>query len=262
MGGHRLLLLDTSAPDGDAGRMTVETLLQTEWNEPQGIAPRGTVVLVGGRAENAAVYQRFGRRIAFDAYRVRFVEGDLSDLDRVSRDIDAVLRDPGTVLPTLLLGSDTGAALALDHVARRTDLEQPDAVAVAGLTFPDDATASFDDELLVRTACPNHRGVLEREGVDHVLAAADVHVERPAEGSIFVPLLVVHGEADEVSAVDDVRETVRGVGAHTEVVTIDGGLHDVLNDVTHRTVAATVVRFLERLKRGADLQPIATEERW
>jgi pimeloyl-ACP methyl ester carboxylesterase len=243
--------------------MTVETLLQTEWNEPQGIAPRGTVVVVGGRAENAAVYQRFGRRIAFDAYRVRFVEGDLSDLDRVSRDIDAVLRDPTTVLPTLLLGSDTGAALALDHVARRTDLEQPDAVAVAGLTFPDDAVAAFDDELVVRTACPNHRGVLGREGVDHVLAAADVHVPRPGAASVQVPLLVVHGAADEVSPVSSVHDTVRGVGAHTtEVVTIDGGLHDVLNDVSHRTVAATVIRFLERLKRGAALEPIATEQRW
>lgn len=242
--------------------MTVETLLQTEWNEPQGIAPRGTVVVVGGRAENAAVYQRFGRRIAFDAYRVRFVEGNLSDLDQVSRDIHAVLTDPATVLPTLLLGSDTGAALALDHVARRTDLEQPDAVAVAGLAFPDDDTASFDDELVVRTACPNHRGVLGREGVNHVLVPADVHVARPGAASIDVPLLVVHGAADEVSPVAAVRDVALDIGAHTEVVTIEGGLHDILNDVTHRTVAATVIRFLERLKRGAALEPIATEERW
>jgi alpha-beta hydrolase superfamily lysophospholipase len=242
--------------------MTVETLLQTEWNEPQGIAPRGTVVVVGGRAENAAVYQRFGRRIAFDAYRVRFVEGDLTDLDRVSADIHAVLTDPTTVLPTLLLGSDTGGALALDHVARRTDLEQPDAVAVAGLAFPDDAVAAFDDELVVRTACPNHRGVLGREGVDHVLVPTDVHLPRPAASSIDVPLLVIHGDADEVAPVARVRDAVRDVAVQTELVSIDGGLHDVLNDVSHRTVAATVVRFLERLKRGAGLEPIASEERW
>src|SRR3954452_23823598 len=146
MDGHQRCLLDAGPERRDAGRMTVETLLQAEWNEPDGIAPRGTVLIVGGRGESAAVYQRFGRRIAFDAYRVRFVEGDLSDLDAVSRDIDVVLGDPQTVLPTLLLGSDTGAALALDHVARRTDLAQPDSVAVAGLTFPDDETAAFDDE--------------------------------------------------------------------------------------------------------------------
>jgi alpha-beta hydrolase superfamily lysophospholipase len=240
--------------------MTVETLLQTEWNEPDGIAPRGTLVVIGGRGEHAAVYQRFGRRLASDAYRVRFVEGDLADLDAVSRDVDAVLASPDTVVPTLLLGSDTGGALALDHVARRTDLAQPDAVAVAGLAYPDDEVAAFDDELSVRTACPNHRGVLGREGLDHALAAADVQVPRPAAGSVSVPVLVLHGAADEVSPAERVRETVSALGARTELVTIDGGLHDVLNDVTHRTVAATVVRFLERLKRGADLRPIATEE--
>jgi hypothetical protein len=40
-------------------------------------------------------------------------------------------------------------------------------------------------------------------------------------------------------------------------VTIAGGRHDVLNDVTHRTVAATIILFLERLRLGADLPEIA-----
>ncbi|MET1036726.1 MAG: alpha/beta hydrolase [Aeromicrobium sp.] len=240
--------------------MTVETLLQAEWNEPDGIAPRGTLVVVGGRAETAAVYQRFGRRIAFDAYRVRFVEGDLSDLEGVAQRIDGVLADSQTVLPAVLVGSDTGAAVVLDYLAHRGELSQPDAAVLAGLTFPDDRTASFDDEISVRTACPNHRGVLGREGVDHALATQEVHVPRPARGSVSVPLLVVHGEADPVAPVEQVRGVVDGLGARTELVTVDGGLHDALNDVTHRTVAATIIRFLERLKRGSDLRPIASEE--
>ena len=242
--------------------MTVETLLQAEWNEPDGIAPRGTLVVVGGRSETAAVYQRFGRRIAFDAYRVRFVEGDLSDLDGLAGRIDGVLGDSQIVLPAVLVGSDTGAAIVLDYLAHRGDLTQPDAAVLAGLAFPDDETTAFDDEISVRTACPNHRGVLGREGVDHVLAAEDVHVPRPARGSVTVPLLVVHGEADPVAPVASVRAVVERLGARTELVTVDGGLHDALNDVTHRTVAATIVRFLERLKRGTDLRPIAAEEVW
>lgn len=240
--------------------MTVESLLQDEWNEPDGLAPRGTLVVVGGRGENAAVYQRFGRRIAFDAYRVRFVEGDLADLAAVADRIDTVLADSQTTLPAVLVGSDTGGAIVLDYLAHRPDRARPDAAVLAGLTFPDDETATFDDELSARTACPNHRKVLGREGVDHVLAAEEVHVPRPASGSVDVPLLVVHGAADEVSPVERVRETVRGLSAHTELVTVDGGLHDSLNDVTHRTVAATIIRFVERLKRGADLRPIAVEE--
>jgi alpha-beta hydrolase superfamily lysophospholipase len=244
----------------DGGPMTVETLLQAEWNEPDGIAPRGTLVVVGGRAESAAVYQRFGRRIAADAYRVRFVDGDLTDLDDVARRIDAVLTDSQTTLPVVLVGSDTGGAVVLDYLAHRPELAQPDGAVLAGLTFPDDEVAAVDDEISIRTACPNHRNVLGREGVDHVLGTVSAHVPRPEPGSVSVPLLVVHGAADEIAPVDRVRQTVRGLAPRTELVTVDGGLHDALNDVTHRTVAATVVRFLERLKRGADLRPITVEE--
>lgn len=238
----------------------MQTLLQTEWNEPDGIAPRGTLVVVGGRAENAAVYQRFGRRIAADAYRVRFVEGDLGDLDGTARRLDDVLKDSQTTLPAVLVGSDTGGAVVLDYLAHRTELAQPDAAVLAGLTYPDDEAPVVDDEIAVRTACPNHRNVLGREGVDHALADVDAVVPRPAAGSVSVPLLVVHGSADEVAPVERVRETVRGLAPHTELVTVDDGLHDALNDVTHRTVAATIITFLERLKRGADLRAIAVDE--
>ncbi len=41
------------------------------------------------------------------------------------------------------------------------------------------------------------------------------------------------------------------------LVTLVSGRHDVLNDLNHRTVAATVVLFLERLRLGADLPVIA-----
>ena len=238
----------------------METLLQTEWNEPNGIAPRGTLVVVGGRAENAAVYQRFGRRIAADAYRVRFVEGDLTDLDATARRVDDVLTDSQTTLPAVLVGSDTGGAVVLDYLAQRTELAQPDAAVLAGLTYPDDETPTVDDEIAVRTACPNHRAVLGREGVDHALSDVDAVVPRPEPGSVSVPLLVVHGSADEIAPVERVRGTVRGLAAHAELVTVDGGLHDALNDVTHRTVAATIITFLERLKRGTDLRPIAVDE--
>ena len=41
------------------------------WDEPEGIAPRGTLVVLPGRGEHGGVYERFGRRIAADGYRVR-----------------------------------------------------------------------------------------------------------------------------------------------------------------------------------------------
>ena len=41
------------------------------WNEPAGVAPRGTVLLLPGRGEQPGLYRRFGARIAADGYRVR-----------------------------------------------------------------------------------------------------------------------------------------------------------------------------------------------
>lgn len=41
------------------------------WDEPEGLAPRGTVLVAPGRGEHGGGYERLGRRLAFDAYRVR-----------------------------------------------------------------------------------------------------------------------------------------------------------------------------------------------
>ena len=43
------------------------------WDEPDGLMPRGTVVVVPGRGEVPAVYERFGRRLAADV-----VDGQLT----------------------------------------------------------------------------------------------------------------------------------------------------------------------------------------
>ena len=49
------------------------------WDEPGGLIPRGTVVVIPGRGETPAVYERFGRRLAGDAYRVRAVTDPVVD---------------------------------------------------------------------------------------------------------------------------------------------------------------------------------------
>ena len=74
------------------------------------------------------------------------------------------------------------------------------------------------------------------------------------------PILGLHGAEDPVRPLPAVR--ARYAAATTaEPVSIAGGRHDVLNDVTHRTVAATIVLFLERLRLGTDLPRIAIRER-
>jgi pimeloyl-ACP methyl ester carboxylesterase len=73
-------------------------------------------------------------------------------------------------------------------------------------------------------------------------------------------VLCLHGAADPVSPLADARERY-AQAPRAELVSITGGVHDVLNDATHRTVAATIVLFLERLRLGAELPPIAVSEK-
>lgn len=126
----------------------------TGWQEPEGVAARGTVIVLPGRGETAATYGRLGRRLASDAYRVR------------------VLTPVG----------ESGAA-------------------------------------------------------------TDVSAAPPSD----LPILLLHGGADPISSVESVGSTLAGT-TRLRVGVVEGARHDVLNDVSHRSVAATLVLFLESLR--------------
>src|ERR1700733_7750113 len=79
------------------------------WTEPEGLAPRGPVIVVPGRGEQPAVYERFGRRIAGDAYRVHVVANPVEDAGLSESQIESLLGGPR---PVVLAGSDTGAVYA------------------------------------------------------------------------------------------------------------------------------------------------------
>jgi alpha-beta hydrolase superfamily lysophospholipase len=182
------------------------------------------------------------------------------------------------VRPYVLVGSDAGALLAAGLVASG-QVAQADALVLAGLPVPPEPTArvtadgapadgapaagSWEAELEARTACPTHRGRLAGQGLrrgalyepvpDGWAALADL-------GRITLPVLALHGAADSVSPLAGARERY-AQAPRAELVSIAGGVHDVLNDATHRTVAATIVLFLERLRLGAELAPIAVSEK-
>jgi alpha-beta hydrolase superfamily lysophospholipase len=216
------------------------------YDEPEGINPRGTVIVAAGRGETAAAYQRFGRRIAADGYRVRVLPDG-----RSLADFEKLLVDDGLPAPHVVVGSDTGALIAL-ALARR-QVAGLDAVVLAGLPVPGTPDLpDWDDELEARSACPTYRGYLNAGAVTPgVLSSAPIPIELTDDtGIVTIPTLGVHGDADPVSPL--------GAAPYPGPVTvISGGRHDVLNDLSHRTVAATVILFLERLRLGADLPLIA-----
>jgi pimeloyl-ACP methyl ester carboxylesterase len=241
------------------------------WTEPEGLNPRGTIALIPGRGEKPDVYERFGRRLSADAYRVHAVANPVEDPVVTEEQIGSLLGGPG---PFVLAGSDTGALFAAGLVA--SGRIAADALVLAGLPTladlparagephaggePDDAWAA---ELEARTACPTHRGrlagaVLRRGALyepvpDGWAEAADLK-------AVSVPVLGLHGAADPVSPLSAARAAY-AAAPQTELVSITDGRHDAFNDITHRTAAATVVLFLERLRLGAGLPPIAVREK-
>src|ERR1700761_4935973 len=152
--------------------MTEQETRVLTWTEPDGIAVRGTLVLIPGRGEQPAHYERFGRRISADGYRVHAVTDPTADADRTLAQITGQLADPGTPGPRVLAGSDTGALFAAG-LAASGQVPGLDALVLAGLPAaearPEDdrhaSRSSWDDELDTRTACPAHRARLAAVGV-------------------------------------------------------------------------------------------------
>ncbi len=230
------------------------------WTEPAGLNPRGSIVVVPGRGERPDVYERFGRRLSVDAYRVHAVTNPIDDPDLAEEQIKEALTGPR---PGVLAGSDTGALFAVGLVA--AGRIAADALVLAGLPVAAAETAtddSWEAELEARTACPTHRGRLAgpvlRRGALYE-PRPDGWVERADLKAVTVPVLGIHGAADPVSPLDAARAQY-AAAPYAELVSITDGRHDAFNDITHRTAAATIVLFLERLRLGADLPPIAIRE--
>ncbi|WP_036518819.1 alpha/beta hydrolase [Nocardioides sp. J54] len=225
----------------------------TAWNEPTGGTPRGTLVVLPGRGETPASYERFGRRISADAWRVRLVPLDLEDPDATRVLVEKLLADESLPGPTVLVGTDAGATLA----ALLAPTLGVDAVVLAGLALPTSAgVESWDAEVEARSACPVHRRVIStdedfaRGGLDQPLPWTSVAPDAPGK-----PVLLLHGTDDPVTPVADALALYDGV-PDVRVRVVNGGRHDVLNDAPHRSVAATIVLFLESLRLGPELPDV------
>lgn len=232
------------------------------WSEPAALSVRGTLVVLPGRGESPEIYERFGARLAADAYRVHAVTAPSDDpatVDLIAR----VLADADPSTPRVLVGSDAGALAAADLVARQ-QIEGVTGLVLAGLPVARAVPVEIDwpAEVEARTACTTHQARISRAGV----RPGALSIEPPAQwydpetpARLRVPVLGLHGADDPVSPAAEARRWFARVPT-AEYVTIAGGRHDVLNDLTHRTVAATVVQFLERLRLGAHLPAIAVRE--
>jgi pimeloyl-ACP methyl ester carboxylesterase len=235
------------------------------WLPPTpGPAVRGTVIVLPGRGEHAGVYERFGRRLAYDAYAVHALSVSADDDPAVLRDQVAALIAEA-VAPVVLAGSDTGALHALALVVEgKVDVEGLLLAATPGASA---ASSAFDElagspeweqELALRSSCPTHRGRLTEDASfrrgslfnpvpDRLRAFLELD---DAEYEAVGPTLILHGAAD-LLAPPALARTLGTRLPQAELVLVAGAPHDVLNDATHRSVAGAVVQWLERLRGGA-----------
>lgn len=120
--------------------------------------------------------------------------------------------------------------------------------------------SAWDAELAARTACPTHRKRLsEDQGFVRGRLTAPVPAHLLTAARPDTPVLILHGGADPVTPPAHARELAAGLPRATLGV-LREGLHDVLNDASHRTTAAAVVLWLERLRADPGLRPILTVE--
>lgn len=215
----------------------------TEWVQPQA-NPRGSIVMLAGRGEDGSVYDRFTRRLAFDGYRSTVLETDRSD-DAGAARARITLTEAAEIGIVVLAGSDAGALTAAS-VATDVTL---DGLILAGLPTGTGASgqATSVDGHDARSACPVHLGVLRRAVATDALARPLPAPDVAAISRVTVPVLALHGAADTVSPASDARVFYDAFG-DGDVVMVEGGRHDILNDVSHRSVAAEIVQFLERLR--------------
>jgi alpha-beta hydrolase superfamily lysophospholipase len=237
----------------------------THWYPASDLPHRGTLVLLPGRGEHPGVYERFGRRLATDSYVVHVLDvAPDSTPAEVAAAVDTVAATATT--PLVLAGSDTGALHALAAAVRTA--AAPDALLLAGVPLDGDwspGQVEWADrvnraaaELDARTACPAHRG---RLGADPLFAPGALAVPVPeglaaaAEAALAappaVPVLLLHGAADPVVPPAAVRALAARWRNAPTLATVTDGRHDTFNDIQHRSVAALIIQWLERLRAAS-----------
>jgi alpha-beta hydrolase superfamily lysophospholipase len=68
-----------------------------------------------------------------------------------------------------------------------------------------------------------------------------------------------HRDLDPLADREEVAQYVKALPAG-QLAVVAGARHDVLNDLPHRSVAAAIVSFLERLRGSAGFEPVVRAE--
>jgi alpha-beta hydrolase superfamily lysophospholipase len=246
--------------------------IATRYDGPVHLSTRGTILVVPGRGESQTTYARLATRLAADSYEVRVLPPPAIE----EADVDGSVRRFATVIapeieqdaprPLVLIGADTGALVVAALLAAGPEhAVVPEAVVLAGIPGPGvQPVGDWEQELDVRSHCTAHRGVLtddpqvQRGALSAAVPSGLIELAQRDRSS--VPHLVLLGDDDVVTDREGVTQFVKSLPSAQQAV-VAGARHDVLNDLAHRSVAATIVEFLERLRTSEAMEPIVRVER-
>jgi hypothetical protein len=232
---------------------------------------RGRIVILQGRGDDPSYYKRLGLRLALDGYESYVPTRVASNAGDAATIWNELTENWEPETPTIAITADTAGGFLTNAATEQLLDVLPDGIVLTGLALEDaevdGGTFQGEEELTLRSACPVHRSVVHAAtDTERLLTSAIVPVapkfplttDNGATAKI-VPTLVIHGVADAISPIDQVRSKIDGWSS-AELVSVSGGLHDVVNDVHHRTVAAEIISFAERIRSDAAAASIVTKE--
>lgn len=227
--------------------------------------PRGRIVILQGRGDDPTYYKRLGSRISVDGYTAFVPTKTASSTHNAAQIWNDVSEDWDDENPVLAVTVDSAAGFLTHAIAENLLHTVPDGLILTGIALPAANTWQEADELSLRSACPAHGAVVEAAVETESLVTSDVEPIKPvlpklkdeikARGT--VPSVIIHGTDDVIAPIDQVRTLLQN-WTSAEFIAIRTGLHDIINDVNHRTVAAEIISFAERLRQGTNAPLIVT----
>jgi len=231
--------------------------------------PTAAVVFLHGFGEHTGLYHRYAFALNAKGIDVWAVDqlghglspgtrGDFGTIEASSALAEQLTQlaertDPG--LPLVAAGHSFGSIVTLSRVLAEPDRYRAAVISGAPLIPVAemlDTDSSFDLDPSWLSADPFYLDALQNDplafvGADGTALTRELDRAWDRFGAdlptLAVPTLAVHGESDPVAAIGGVRAYAEQIDA-LELAEFPHGRHDILNDVSHREVAAVVSDFI------------------
>jgi alpha-beta hydrolase superfamily lysophospholipase len=231
--------------------------------------PRAAVIFLHGFGEHTGLYHRYGFALnsagldlwAVDQFGHGLTPGERGDFR--SLEASSALGERLTELasaerpgiPLVAQGHSFGSVVTLFRLLDAPDRYRAGVVSgaplipVAGLV---DTDSTFELAPSQLSADPFYLDSLENDPLAFVDADGGPLTRELDRGwdrfgtelpALAVPTLAVHGSNDPIAPIGALRAYAEQIGP-LSLLELEGGGHDILNDVSHREVAAAIVDFI------------------